>query len=89
MDNRIKVGVRIRPLSQKEISEGASNTVVADHGGRILINSEKKANFNFDWSFDTSADQRAVYDSMCKPLIDKCSTDNCLNITDNSDAMIL
>ncbi len=73
MDNRIKVGVRIRPLSSKEQSEGANSTVHADASGKIVAqnNENKKNNYNFDWSFDSNADQRAVYDSMCKPLIDK------------------
>ena len=72
MDNRIKVGVRIRPLSSKELGENASSTVHTEPGGRVVTYQDnKKNNFNFDWSFDSDSSQRAVYDSMCKPLIDR------------------
>lgn len=74
MDNRIKVGVRIRPMSSKEVTEGAASTVSADQG-RILTNQadakKSGSNFNFDWTFDSNAGQRVIYDDMCKPLIDK------------------
>ncbi len=72
MDNRIKVGVRVRPLSTKETQDGSTSTVITDSNGRILIGADqKKQQFQFDWSFQTSSEQRQIYDTMCKPLIDK------------------
>ena len=71
-NNRIKVGVRVRPLSNKETQEGANSTVITDANGRILIGSDqKKQPFQFDWTFGSSSEQRQIYDTMCKPLIDK------------------
>lgn len=72
MENRIKVGVRVRPLSAKEISESSANTVITDEQGHIFIgNDNKKASFQFDWSFGSNSQQRELYDMMCKPLIDQ------------------
>lgn len=73
MDNRIKVGVRIRPLSSKEIQEGGSTFVQADSTGKILFKNDSKSSsdFQYDWAFGPNSDQRIVYEKMCKTLIDK------------------
>ena len=72
MDNRIKVGIRVRPLSTKEQNENSCNAVSCDdQRGRIAVG-EKKTQFGFDWVHGSNAAQRAIYDKMCLPLIDKC-----------------
>ncbi|RYH19890.1 hypothetical protein EON65_25370 [archaeon] len=71
MENKIKVGVRIRPLSTKELGESASSTVCTEQGGKVVtFQDNKKNHYGFDWAFDSESSQRLIYDSMCKPLID-------------------
>lgn len=77
IDNRIKVGVRIRPLNAKEASDGLPSTVAAEPNGRLILSSESKENakirtaYKFDWSYGPQDSQRIIYDDMCKPLIEK------------------
>ena len=76
MDNRIKVGVRVRPLSKKELTEGGTSSSVTteDTQGRIVVsgdNNARKNGFSFDWVFGVNSEQRQLYDSMCMPLIEK------------------
>ncbi len=75
MDNRIKVGVRIRPLSTREIQENSPSTVVAENSGRLMLtndnNGKSKNAYKFDWSYGPQGNQRSIYDDMCRPLVDK------------------
>ena len=73
MDNRVKVGVRIRPMVAYECEHGAINAVQADREGRsVHVNlPARKNNFDFDWVFPPTASQQHVYDALCKPMINK------------------
>ena len=68
MDNRIKVGVRARPLSSKESQE---INVLSFNNGEIFVKDNKKTHFNFDWAFDANSNQRQIYNDMCFPLIER------------------
>jgi hypothetical protein len=80
MDNRIKVGVRVRPLSIKEQQEASGPTtgaaVTTARDGSISVfstsgDSKTKLNFKYDWAFGPNSSQDAIYGDMCKPLIDR------------------
>lgn len=68
--NRVKVGVRVRPISDTELGAGATS-VIAHKGPSITANHPSRATkFDFDWAFGPNSTQHEVYDSMCKPLIE-------------------
>lgn len=76
METRIKVGVRIRPLSGKEQQEGqdTSSPIWSDASkGRIAVGSDarNRQTFNFDWCYDKTSDSKKIYEEMCKPLVAK------------------
>ena len=68
-DNRVKVGVRVRPLLDMELEAGA-DSVIKCTSKRVVMNVPSKKNtFDFDWSFGPRASHREVYDEVCKPLV--------------------
>eukprot|EP01038_Epipyxis_sp_PR26KG_P007107 gene7107-9696_t len=81
MDNKIKVGIRYRPLSNQERETGAEVIVRGDlSNSRIFLSdnnknqsiknqNQTKQTFDFDWIFREDSSQRLVYESMCKPLV--------------------
>ena len=74
MENKIKVGVRIRPLNAKEQEEGSKPVINSDDGKYILTNragATKKNNFEYDWAFDINTSNRDLYLTTCRPLIEK------------------
>jgi kinesin family protein 4/21/27 len=69
-DQRVKVGVRVRPLLTSELDAAAESVIKAERGKRIVATVPAKKNaFDFDWAFGQNKSHREVYDSMCKPLI--------------------
>jgi kinesin family protein 15 len=78
-DDNIKVMVRVRPLSQKEIDEGSklcvsfeqytSNTVILD-----CVPEQK--NFAFDWVGDLSTTQEDIFTHVGLPLVQTCLEGN-------------
>ena len=64
--NRVKVGVRIRPLSNGEKDQGANISVTAK--GKSIIATQKK--FDFDWAFGPGSNQKEIYDATVSPLIE-------------------
>lgn len=69
-DQRVKVGVRVRPLLNSELDAAAESVIKAEKGKRIVATVPAKKNaFDFDWAFGQTTSHREVYDSMCKPLI--------------------
>jgi hypothetical protein len=70
-ENRVKVGVRIRPLLQSEIDSGSDIVVKADRDNRIAVNVPARNNvFDFDWSYNSNCSQMQIYNDTCKPLLD-------------------
>jgi kinesin family protein 4/21/27 len=79
MENRVKVGIRIRPLSTKEIEEGSSSVVQSTNSGngesvgkriKIDIPARNNSKFDFDWVFGPQTSQQTVFDNIAAPLID-------------------
>ena len=71
MENKIKVGVRIRPLNTKEVEASSANVIASDKGKYVLTKTPAKKNcFEYDWSFDATSTNRIVYDLSCRPLIE-------------------
>ncbi|EGB07026.1 hypothetical protein AURANDRAFT_59154 [Aureococcus anophagefferens] len=76
-EETVKVVVRVRPLSRKEIQDGHDAATVADEAtGRITCNNPKadasdppKA-FTFDAVFDPNITQRKLYDICSAPVVD-------------------
>ena len=70
VSNRVKVGVRVRPISDTELGAGATS-VITHKGPSVTANHPSRATkFDFDWAFGPNSTQHEVYDSMCKPLIE-------------------
>ena len=68
--NRVKVGVRVRPLSSTETDDGATSVLISKSNS-IQANIPSRSNkFDFDWVFNEKTVQSELYDSMCKPLIE-------------------
>jgi hypothetical protein len=64
-ESRVRVGVRIRPLTSKEINQGGKNSL------SILPPSVKisQRQFTYDTVFDSSVGQADLYDSISAPLL--------------------
>ena len=71
MDNRVKVGIRIRPLAPKEIDDGVDVAVKCENDRRVAIQIPSRQNkFEFDWAFNPNKSQSEVYNSLTAPLIE-------------------
>ena len=74
-DNLITVGIRIRPLSKKEITQGHKNVIqVSDNYKKISINdpSCKQQQFECDICFtDNNSSQSNVFDCIGTPLLSR------------------
>ena len=71
MENRIRVGVNIRPLVKRELEEGAETVISAD-GSSVNIripNRSSKNKFDFDWAFDGHNTPADIYATVAAPLI--------------------
>ncbi len=67
---RVKVGVRIRPLSNGELDQGAGS-VVSYKDNSIFMNLQTRSNnFDFDWVFGPNSTQECVYNNICKSLLE-------------------
>lgn len=64
MDNRVKVGIRIRPLIGIEVNNGATAAVDV-HPARkntILVNVPSRKNtYDYDWVFGPQISQKDLY----------------------------
>jgi len=81
-ESRIKVVVRKRPLSEKEIQGGEFDMIKIHPGGDILTIAEPKIRvdltkfvynheFTFDAVFDSDASNLDIYSQCCRPLVYK------------------
>lgn len=68
-DNRVKVGVRIRPLLGMEIEAGADSVIKCPPKRVVMSVPSKRNTFDFDWTFGECTEHREVYDEVCKPLV--------------------
>jgi hypothetical protein len=71
--SRVKVAVRIRPLSSKELQQGGSKVVSAARKAQDIVlpgRDGELVSHGFDQAFDSNVSQSTVYDEMAKPLMD-------------------
>jgi hypothetical protein len=66
-DDNIKVGVRIRPLSAKEIGEGDSECLTANND---TIECGEDHAFTYDYTFKPSTSNEQLYNEAARPLLD-------------------
>ncbi|VEN64048.1 unnamed protein product, partial [Callosobruchus maculatus] len=70
----VRVFIRIRPLSKKEIAEGKENIVVCDHKENLIVlkkNGEHTKPFKFDHVFGSSTAQLEMYRMIAFPIVEK------------------
>ena len=68
----VRVAVRIRPLSEKEIGDGCEKALDKPLAGRpqvVLRNCDKA--FTYDFAYDSATEQLQVFTEAVKPLVDK------------------
>lgn len=72
MDVNVKVAVRCRPMSSKEIARGCTNIVNIIQNSITVkaaeSNNEDKT-FTFDYAFDGNSTQQQVYNELGKPIV--------------------
>ncbi len=65
---QVRVGVRIRPLTSKETSEGGKSVVECNPHDRTVTLSKRQ--FTYDSVFDGTVSQSDLYDDIAPPLLD-------------------
>ncbi|VEL07790.1 unnamed protein product [Protopolystoma xenopodis] len=77
-NDNVKVSVRCRPISEKEIIQGCKISVTVEElNGTIwlkrpgLADDEPQKQFTFDLVFDSSSKQFDVYNKVARPIVDK------------------
>jgi hypothetical protein len=64
-ESRVQVGIRIRPLTAKEINQGGKNSLVVTPPSIKIA----QRPFTYDTVFDTTVGQAELYDSVATPLL--------------------
>jgi Kinesin motor domain len=64
-ETRVKVGVRIRPLTSLEIQQGGKSSLTVDSPSIQM----GKRQFTYDAVFDSSCGQADLYDTVSSPLL--------------------
>jgi len=67
----VRVALRIRPISKKEIESGCDQVLdVVPGRSQIYIKNSQKA-FTYDYAYSTDSEQDSIYDKSVQPLVDK------------------
>ena len=66
MNNRVKVGVRVRPMGKAELENEGTNIISIDNAKVVNV---KNNAFEYDWAFGINSTQKEIYDAICLPLI--------------------
>ncbi len=66
--SQVRVGVRIRPLTSKEASEGGRVVVDGNPYDRTVAISKRK--FTYDSVFDSGISQSELYSEVAPPLVE-------------------
>jgi hypothetical protein len=66
--SHVRVGVRIRPITSKESSEGGKQVIEANSFDRTVSLSKRK--FTYDSVFDSNVSNEDLYSSVAPPLLD-------------------
>ena len=68
--SQVRVGVRVRPLTSKEIQQGGkSSVVVAPAGAPAAVVGIGQRRFTYDAAFDSTVSQLELYESVSAPLL--------------------
>ena len=65
---QVRVGVRVRPLTSKETSEGGKAVIEANPFDRSITISKRK--FTYDCVFNSNISQAELYEDVAPPLLD-------------------
>jgi hypothetical protein len=74
MDNRIKVGIRVRPLVSCEKNSPQDVALWCDKANHKIVvgaDSRSRSSFAFDWCYPPNEELPEIYENMCQPLINK------------------
>ena len=63
---QVRVGVRVRPLTSKEIQHGGKSTLTVSPPSSISMGQRQ---FTYDTVFDANIDQMELYNNISKPLL--------------------
>eukprot|EP00980_Cylindrotheca_fusiformis_P005167 scaffold1101_cov123-Cylindrotheca_fusiformis.AAC.5 len=64
-ETRVRVGIRIRPLTAKEINQGGKNSLQTSPPSIKVAERQ----FTFDTVFDSDVGQAELFDSVASPLL--------------------
>ncbi|KAJ8955487.1 hypothetical protein NQ318_003589 [Aromia moschata] len=70
----VRVFIRVRPLSKKEVAEGNENIVICDHKDNLIVlkkNGEHTKPFKFDHIFVPTTAQLEMYRMVAFPIVEK------------------
>ncbi len=75
-DTNVRVAVRCRPLSSKELGNGESSIIKIDKNAEKLVitdpsSSGEPHSFGFDLLFDGDSEQQSVWEAIGEPIMDK------------------
>ena len=65
--SQVRVGVRVRPLTSKEIQQGGKSSVVVAPAGAVVGIGQRR--FTYDAAFDSNVSQLELYESVSAPLL--------------------
>lgn len=70
----VKVAVRCRPMSKKEVDRGCKDIIRTDGPSMFLMPAEEgqtEKQFTFDHSYGSDATQRTLYEDLAVPILNK------------------
>ncbi|CAH8621309.1 unnamed protein product [Schistosoma guineensis] len=68
-DTSVKVGVRVRPLSNSEVNDGSSTCLsYPNEENQLIIGNDKR--FGFDYVFKETDSQEHVYKKAALPMVE-------------------
>ena len=66
--SQVRVGVRIRPLSSSEISQGGQDVVRCCNVNKTIEIAQRK--FTYDAVFDAAVNQSDLHESVARPMLE-------------------
>lgn len=77
-DTCVKVAVRIRPLIQKEVSDGNREAIQVREGRHVIVNGSSRSFFTFDHAYGPETRQEQIYGDCVRPLVDRVLKGKCI-----------
>jgi Kinesin motor domain len=66
---QVRVGVRIRPLTHRELSLDGKSVLKTTTNGEIRLGDDSRRRFTYDAVFDEFTGQSTLYQSVAPPLL--------------------